>query len=164
MECSESMSGKCDPPASARGAWTTRGLRDWNHATDMLKQHNSSEWDRDTIVVSKALFDRVKQDREPDLDHFSDSLWVVDGQPTEHFMTVIHVNYTDAESIPKALTSYIEEKGFEYRKLVGQAYDGEATSAGVNTLVQKRIRTHAGHALYIHSIFHRLQLASMEAA
>ena len=65
-------------------------------------------------------------------------------------MTVLHVTSTDAESITKTLTSYIEEKGFYYRKLVGQAFDGAATFAGVNTGVQKRIRTHAGHALYIH--------------
>ena len=28
--------------ASARGAWTVRGVTDWNHATEMLKQHNDS--------------------------------------------------------------------------------------------------------------------------
>ena len=41
------------PPPSARGAWTTRGITDWNHATEMLKQHNTSQWHRDAVVASR---------------------------------------------------------------------------------------------------------------
>jgi len=26
-----------NPPASARGAWTSRGIKDWNHAINLLK-------------------------------------------------------------------------------------------------------------------------------
>ena len=47
------MSEKWDPPPSARGAWTTRGITDWNHATEMLKQHNMSQWHRDAVVASR---------------------------------------------------------------------------------------------------------------
>ena len=90
--------------------------------------------------------------------------WIVNSHPEEHFMTVLHVTSTSAEAITKALTSYIEEKGFDYRKLVGQAYHGATTFAGVHTGVQKRIRTHSGHALYIHCACHKLQLASKQAA
>ena len=66
--------------------------------------------------------------------------------------------------ITKALTSYLEEKGLDYSKLVGQGYDGAATFAGKHNGVQKRMIIHAGHALYIHCACHRLQLASMQAA
>ena len=41
------------PPPSARGAWTTRGITDWNHVTEMLKQHNTPQWHRDAVVASR---------------------------------------------------------------------------------------------------------------
>lgn len=31
-----------NPPSTARGAWTTRGVQDWNHATEQLKEHSQS--------------------------------------------------------------------------------------------------------------------------
>ena len=51
-----------------------------------------------------------------------------------------------------------------YKKLVGQGYDGAATFSGSRTGVQRRIRVHAAHALYVHCSCHRLQLASVQAA
>ena len=59
--------------------------------------------------------------------------WVVNGRPEEHFMTVLNVSSANAEAITKELTSYLEEKEFDCRKLVGQAYNGAATFAGVHT-------------------------------
>ena len=47
---------------------------------------------------------------------------------------------------------------------MGQGYDGAATFSGSKSGVQKRMRVHAGHALYIHCSCHRLQLASIQAA
>ena len=37
------------PSATARGTcnWTVKGVTDWNHATEMLKQHNSSKGHKD---------------------------------------------------------------------------------------------------------------------
>ena len=49
-------------------------------------------------------------------------------------------------------------------KLVGQGYDGAATFAGEHNGVQRRIRAHAAHSIYIHCACHRLQLASIHAA
>ena len=40
------------PLAWSRGAWTTRGVVDWNHDTGLLKQHANSQWHRDSAVVS----------------------------------------------------------------------------------------------------------------
>ena len=42
--------------------------------------------------------------------------------------------------------------------------DSAATFSGKITGVQRRIRTHTAHALYIHRVCHRLQLASIQAA
>ena len=42
-------------PAGCRGAWTTRGVKDWNHATDLLKQHMVSQWHTDAAVTAAAV-------------------------------------------------------------------------------------------------------------
>ena len=38
------------PSTGTRGAWTTKGIVDWNHATELLKQHADSMWHRDAAV------------------------------------------------------------------------------------------------------------------
>ena len=40
------------PPAGSRGAWTIRGLTDWNHATELLKQHAGSQWHRGAAATA----------------------------------------------------------------------------------------------------------------
>ena len=57
---------------------------------------------------------------------------------------------------------FIREKKLDYRRLVGQGYDGATTFSGSKTGVQRRIRVHAAHALYIHCSCHRVQLASIQ--
>ncbi len=79
-------------------------------------------------------------------------------------MTILHITATDAASITKALNSFILEKQLDYRKLVGQAYDGAAVFSGSKTGVQTRMRTNSAHVLYFHCACHRLQLASIQAA
>ena len=90
--------------------------------------------------------------------------WIVDGYPEEHFLDILHVKEVNAASITKALTSFMEEKNLDYRRLVGQGYDGAATFSGCKNGVQRRIRTHSAHAVYIHCTCHRIQLASIQAA
>ena len=85
--------------------------------------------------------------------------WLVDGRPEEHF-TILYVTSTNAQAITAALTSFIETKGLEYHKLIGQGYDGAATFSGARNGVHKRMQVHACHALYLHCACHRLQLAS----
>ena len=40
-------------PPSAKGASTVRGIRNWSHGAEMLKQHNSSQWHKDAVVASQ---------------------------------------------------------------------------------------------------------------
>lgn len=54
---------------------------------------------------------------------------------------MLHVKATNAEVITNAITSFIGDKGLEYSRLVRQGYDGAATFSGVQTGVQRRIRT-----------------------
>ena len=39
-------------PAGSRGAWKTRGITNWNHATELLKQHADSQWHRDAAATA----------------------------------------------------------------------------------------------------------------
>ena len=53
-------------------------------------------------------------------------------------MTILRVKSTDADTITKAITSYmyLQEKNLNCRKLVGQGYDGAATFSGCRSGVQ----------------------------
>ncbi len=39
------------PPASARGAWVTKPISNWIKATELLKQHEMSEWHLASVEV-----------------------------------------------------------------------------------------------------------------
>ena len=39
-------------PSRSQGAWTTRGIKDWNHATELLKLHGNSQWHRDAAATA----------------------------------------------------------------------------------------------------------------
>ena len=42
------------PPPKARGGWTSRGVTDWNHATELLKLHNSAKWHKESAVAART--------------------------------------------------------------------------------------------------------------
>ncbi len=45
---------KCGkPPPSANGVWTTRVIIDWNHTTELLKQHSGSKWHQDSSITAR---------------------------------------------------------------------------------------------------------------
>ena len=41
-----------NPPAGSRGAWKTKGITDWSHGTELLKQHADSQWQRDAAATA----------------------------------------------------------------------------------------------------------------
>ena len=67
-------------------------------------------------------------------------------------MTILHIKSLNAEGITAAMTAYMKSKGFSYRKLIGQGYDG---TAGKSTGLQRQIHTLAGHAVYALAIAYR---------
>ena len=266
------------PSATARGAWTVKGMTDWNHATENLKQHNESKGHKEGAlsarmaeqaanvgnVLDLQLAASAKQAEElrqrnrsillkllrsvyflaksriPHTTTFEELVqlqiangddllkqhveqgasnaqytskfssvslieaidtwierrllsslktspffsiladecqdvssqeelsiccrWVVEGHSEEHFITILHIRALDSETLAHAITTYMESHGLDFKKLIGQGYDGAAPFSGRNTGVQKRMRTLSGHALYIHCSCHRLQLASIQAA
>ena len=40
-------------PLTAKGGWTSRGICDWNHATELLKLHNDAKWHKDAAVAAR---------------------------------------------------------------------------------------------------------------
>ena len=40
-------------PSTARGAWTSRRIQDWNHATEQLKEHSQSKCHRDAVIHAR---------------------------------------------------------------------------------------------------------------
>ena len=40
-------------PSTVRGAWTTRGIQDWNHAIEQLKEHRQSKCHRDAVIHAR---------------------------------------------------------------------------------------------------------------
>ena len=36
-----------------KGGWMTRGIVDWNHATELLKQHSESKWHQDASITAR---------------------------------------------------------------------------------------------------------------
>ena len=42
-----------NPPSTARGAWTARGVQDWKHTTEQLREHGHSKWQRDAILHAR---------------------------------------------------------------------------------------------------------------
>ena len=62
--------------------------------------------------------------------------WIVNGKPEEHFLTVLHICAQDAATISDAISSSLESKNLDYRKLIGQGYDEAATFAGERNRVQ----------------------------
>ena len=41
------------PRPSSKGGWTTWGIVDWNHATELLRQHSGSKWHQDSTITAR---------------------------------------------------------------------------------------------------------------
>ena len=73
--------------------------------------------------------------------------WEEKGIPEEHFLEIIHLRQTNAESIYSALVECLKEKKLQISKIVGMGFDGASTFSGKRTGVQTRIKKLAPHAL-----------------
>lgn len=85
--------------------------------------------------------------------------WLKDGKPVEHFLEVLHVTRTDAETITSAITTYLQEKQIGIRNMRGVGFDGAATFSGNRTRVQTRLRMLSPFSIFSHCRNHMLQLA-----
>lgn len=78
-------------------------------------------------VMSTPILADECQDISPQEELSICCRWIVDGYPEEHFLDILYVKDVDAASITQSLTS-IDEKHLDCKRLVGQGYDGAATS------------------------------------
>ena len=62
--------------------------------------------------------------------------WVENGLPVEHFIDIVPLKSTDAESIFTALIECLKQKGIKLAPLVGMGFDGAHPFLG-STLVYK---------------------------
>ena len=90
--------------------------------------------------------------------------WIRAGKPVEHFLEVIHVKKTNAETLTSTITTYLRDKGIDIRRMRGMGFDGAATFSGRKTGVQTQLRKLSPHAIFIHCRNHLLQLACVQAA
>ena len=90
--------------------------------------------------------------------------WVEDGVPVEHFLDILPLKRTDAETIYSAIVSCLREKNIQLSKLVGMGFDGAATFSGKRSGVQMRLKTNAPHALFVHchAIFFNLHMYKLQ--
>lgn len=87
--------------------------------------------------------------------------WEEDGVPEEHFLEIIPLRNTDAESIHSALIQCLKQNKLQVKRIVGM---GASTFSGCKTGVQARVKKLAPHALFVHCHCHLLQLACVQAA
>ena len=69
------------------------------------------------------------------------------GEPTEHFIDLLPMKRTDAESIYSALVQCLKSKNTQLSNLIGMGFDGAATFSGKKSGVQARMKKHSPHAL-----------------
>ena len=88
--------------------------------------------------------------------------WVENGVPVEHFMEILPLKKTNAQSIYSVLLDWLKKKDLQCSKLIGMGFDGAATFAGKKSGVQARLKKHAPHSVFVHC--HKCQLACVQSA
>ena len=90
--------------------------------------------------------------------------WVENGVPVEHFMEILPLKKTNAQSIYSMLLDWLKKKGLQCSKLIDMGFDGAATFAGKKSGVQACLKKHAPHSVFVHCHCHKLQLACVQSA
>ena len=90
--------------------------------------------------------------------------WIENGERTEHFIDLLPMKRTDAESIYSALIECLKSKNIQLSNFIDMGIDGAATFSGKKSGVQARMKRHSPHALFVHCHCHQLQLACVQAA
>ena len=90
--------------------------------------------------------------------------WIENGEPTEHFIDLLPMKRTDAESIYSALVECLKVRTYQLSNLIGMGFNGAATFSGKKSGIQARMKKHSPHDLFVHCHCHQLQLACVQAA
>ena len=76
--------------------------------------------------------------------------WIENGVPVEHFMEILPLKKTNAQSIYSMLLDWLKKKDLQCSKLIGISFDGAATFAGKKSGVQACLKKHAPHSVFVH--------------
>ena len=90
--------------------------------------------------------------------------WVENGVPVEHFMEILPLKKTNAQSIYSVLLDWLKKKDLQCSKLIGMGFDGAATFAGKKSGEQASLKKHTPHTVFVHCHCHKLQLACAKSA
>ena len=90
--------------------------------------------------------------------------WVENGVSVEHFMEILPLKRTDAQSIYSVLLDWPKKKDLQYNKLVGMGLDGAVTVSGKKSGVQACLKKHTPHSVFVHCHCHKLQKACVQSA
>ena len=72
----------------------------------------------------------------------------------EHFLTYVEATSLTAESLASYILEVLKKYQLDTMLMVSQGYDGASVMSGTCSGVQKRIREHAPHVIYIHCHAH----------
>ncbi|CAF3472719.1 unnamed protein product [Rotaria socialis] len=95
-------------------------------------------------------------------------IWYCDqttGEPTETYVSLLHIKNKDAESIFNYIVTDLQQKNIDLTKTCFVAFDGAAVFSGIHNGVAAKFRALFNLAiLFIHCRAHALQLAVISAA
>ena len=83
--------------------------------------------------------------------------WIENSEPTQHFIDLLPMKRTDAESIYSALVERLKSKNIQLSNHIGMGFDGAATFSGKKSGVQAKMKEHSPHALFVNCHCHQLQ-------
>ncbi|KAI5654154.1 hypothetical protein M9H77_31341 [Catharanthus roseus] len=80
------------------------------------------------------------------------------GEVIEHFLGVVHVNDTSAQTLKNSIDDFFAINGSSISRLRGQGYDGASNMRGELNRLKQKILDENKHAYYVHCFAHQLQL------
>lgn len=90
--------------------------------------------------------------------------WLHENKPVEHFLGVVHAREVNSKALTEYILNFVQPRGINVEKMRGLGFDGASTMSGIRSGVQKRLRSLAPSAVYVHCRCHQLQLAALNAA
>ena len=90
--------------------------------------------------------------------------WVENELSVDHFIEILPLKKTDAQSIYSMLLDWLKKKNLKYNKIVGMGFNGATTFAGKKSGMQAHLKKHTSHSVFVHCHCHKLQLACVQSA
>ncbi|CAF3466629.1 unnamed protein product [Rotaria socialis] len=123
------------------------------------------------LITIQARVISIMSDEGTDINRHGNlciCIWYCDqttGEPTETYVSLLHIKNKDAESIFNYIVTDLQQKNIDLTKTRFVAFDGAAVFSGIHNGVAAKFRALFNLAiLFIHCRAHALQLAVISAA